>query len=199
MTPAGVAALLGMPMRELAGRTVPLAAVVGSDDELLASMLASSGSWRERFAVLDRWLRSRLASGMVPRPDISDISVMAGWRILQRERAGEAAAGRAGTGSGGAGRVGATAAALGISRRRLESLFQREVGITPGMVARTARFQRAVRMLAAGTALPRVAADSGYADQPHLTREVHALSGLTPAMLRAGLARSFKTPERVGS
>jgi AraC-like DNA-binding protein len=51
-------------------------------------------------------------------------------------------------------------------------------------------------MLAGEVALGRAAVECGYADQPHLTREVRAMSGCTPAELRRHLhlAQSFKTP-----
>jgi hypothetical protein len=59
---------------------------------------------------------------------------------------------------------------------------------------RILRFQRFIRFIDAlpspssPSSLPdlaAVAADAGYADQPHLTRECKALSGLTPAALSA--------------
>ncbi|MEU4688083.1 AraC family transcriptional regulator [Actinoplanes sp. NPDC023714] len=173
LTPAGVSALLGLPMSALAGSTVPLDAVLGAGDELLAARLAAAGSWAGRFTILDEWFGARLS------PDATaGTLVNAAWHVLQRGHP-----------------VGDVAADLGVSRRRLERDFRRDVGLTPGTVARTTRFQRAVRMLAAGEAPARVAIDAGYADQPHLCREIRARSGLTPAALRAALTHSFKTPE----
>jgi AraC-like DNA-binding protein len=40
------------------------------------------------------------------------------------------------------------------------------------------RFDRALALARAGTPLAEVAATAGYADQPHLAREVRALSGV---------------------
>lgn len=87
------------------------------------------------------------------------------------------------------------AARLGVRRRLLEHGFRQYVGIAPATVARVARFQRAAGMLAGEVALGRVAAECGYADQPHLTREVRTMSGYTPSQLRwhLRLAQSFKT------
>lgn len=58
------------------------------------------------------------------------------------------------------------------------------------MLARILRLQSALSLLRRNGSFPlaRIAADSGYADQAHLTREVHALTGLTPAVVRAQLA-----------
>jgi AraC-like DNA-binding protein len=75
------------------------------------------------------------------------------------------------------------AAALGVSRRRLETLCRAHLGHSPGRIARIARFQRAVGLILRGLPLAMVAAQAGYADQPHLTRESVALAGLTPGTL----------------
>ncbi|WP_433826692.1 helix-turn-helix domain-containing protein [Actinoplanes sp. CA-015351] len=169
--PAGVRALLGVPMPELAGRSVPLADLVGSRESSLVTRLASAPGWGSRFAILDSWLIARSSD----TSDLSEMWVMEAWRRLQR----------------GPTRVGTVATSLGVSRRRLESTFQRRIGLTPGTVARVARFQRATDMLTMGTHLPRLALDCGYADQPHLTRETKALSGLTPTELRRALHRAM--------
>ena len=87
------------------------------------------------------------------------------------------------------------AARLGVARRWLEAGFRRDVGMPPGTVARIARFQRGIGVLAGEMPLGRAAVECGYADQPHLTREVRAMTGCTPAELRRQLwlAQSFKT------
>ncbi|GGN52661.1 transcriptional regulator [Actinoplanes lobatus] len=167
LTPAGMSALLGgIPPRELAGRAVPLADVLGRADAALAEHLAGAPTWAARFRRLDTWLTARLDPNLPEDP-----LVTAAWWRLQR-----------GTGRA---RVGAVAAGLGVGRRHLEVAFQRALGLSPGTVARIARFQRAVGLVAAGAPLSRAAADAGYADQPHLTRDMRALAGLTPGSLRA--------------
>lgn len=171
LTPAGVLALLGVPMRELTDRSVPLGDLLGGRDASLAERLAALPSWTARFDALDTWLASRLRSSS------EDPLVTAAWSRLQRGPTRS--------------RVASVAVSLGVSRRRLETSFQRRIGLTPGTVARIARFQRAVDMIAVGTALPRVATDSGYADQPHLTREVGAFAGVTPTALRDALSAAM--------
>src|SRR5262249_3970784 len=77
---------------------------------------------------------------------------------------------------------------LGWSRRHLAERFRREIGLAPKVAARVLRWEHACAMLARPgrrSRLADVAADCGYADQSHLTREWVALSGLTP---RAWLA-----------
>jgi len=70
--------------------------------------------------------------------------------------------------------------------RQLRRRFHDAVGYGPKTLQRVLRFQRFVRALdACGGAcdLAASAAEAGYADQAHLTRECVALSGMTPAAL----------------
>jgi AraC-like DNA-binding protein len=60
------------------------------------------------------------------------------------------------------------------------------VGYPPRTLARILRFQRflrSARRAGAGRNLAVLAADAGYADQAHLTRESRHLGGLPPAAL----------------
>jgi AraC-like DNA-binding protein len=82
-----------------------------------------------------------------------------------------------------AGRVGA---ALGLDRRTFVPEFKRIVGIGPKHYERVHRFGRAIdaiRQQHPGS-LAAIAADLGFADQAHLTREVvHFAGGITPGVL----------------
>lgn len=85
--------------------------------------------------------------------------------------------------------VGELAAELGVSRRHLERVVSRWVGLSPGRFARTCRLRRAALLLddPVDGSPARVARAAGYADQPHLTREFRALAGLTPGEYRRGV------------
>ena len=75
---------------------------------------------------------------------------------------------------------------LGLGERQLRRRCQAAVGYGPRMLARVLRFRRFLsRAEAAGTAadLAGLAAEAGYADQAHLTRESTRLAGLPPAAL----------------
>jgi AraC-like DNA-binding protein len=168
LTPLGVGALLGVPVRELAGAALPLADLLGGAGEELAERLDAAPDWPARFAVLDEVLAGRLDG----EAGDADMLALRAWARLQEP---------------GPPRVGALAADLGVSRRGLEVRFRRQIGLSPASVARVARFQRAVWMLARGRDLSAAALDSGYADQPHFNREVRALAGLTPTRLCAFL------------
>jgi len=82
------------------------------------------------------------------------------------------------------------AAEVGLSMRQLRRRCQAVVGYGPKTLQRVLRFRRFVSRLDAGLPagqerhdLAVLAAEAGYADQAHLTRECQALAGLTPGAL----------------
>jgi AraC-like DNA-binding protein len=75
---------------------------------------------------------------------------------------------------------------LELSERQFRRRCHAAVGYGPKTLQRVLRFQRFVqRVDASGQALDLAvtASEAGYADQPHLTRECVAMSGLSPAAL----------------
>jgi AraC-like DNA-binding protein len=73
---------------------------------------------------------------------------------------------------------------LGISERSLHRDLVRWSGLTPKSMARILRMQRTLGAIRARRApLAELALHMGYADQAHMTRELKALSGFTPAAL----------------
>ena len=77
---------------------------------------------------------------------------------------------------------------LDVSERQLRRRCQAAVGYGPATLRRGLRFRRFVAWADAGAPggdLATVAADLGYADQAHLTRECTRLAGMTPATLVA--------------
>jgi AraC-like DNA-binding protein len=88
---------------------------------------------------------------------------------------------------GGHPRVAELAARLGISERHLRRLMMDETGISPRHFARIQRFHALLRS-ADCSRRPEWAGLAflhGYADQPHLIREVQDLAGVTPVRLHA--------------
>jgi AraC-like DNA-binding protein len=80
-------------------------------------------------------------------------------------------------------RIERLAAEIGWSRKRLWSRFGSQIGITPKRAAQLVRFDHAAHRLAAGHSAALVAAESGYADQSHLHRDVMAFAGVTPTVM----------------
>lgn len=75
--------------------------------------------------------------------------------------------------------------ALHISERQLRRRTAAAIGLAPKVVQRMLRFQGFLALAHARphARLALLAADTGYADQPHLTRESLRLAGLTPRAL----------------
>ncbi len=81
------------------------------------------------------------------------------------------------------------AAAVAASPHHLSRVFAEVVGVPVSTYRRRLRVRAALERLAGGEAdLARLAADSGFADHAHLTREVRALLGTTPSELRGEVA-----------
>lgn len=78
-----------------------------------------------------------------------------------------------------------TADELGITIRQLRRMLVTNVGLSPKPYQRVLRLRRFLASVERhpGTGLAGAAADAGYADQSHLTRDVRALTGLTPSKL----------------
>ncbi|WDM10415.1 helix-turn-helix transcriptional regulator [Streptomyces lavenduligriseus] len=82
--------------------------------------------------------------------------------------------------------VSATAAELGVGERRLHRRCLTAFGYGPKTLARILRLRRALALARAGTPYAETAIRAGYADQPHLAREVRRLAGMPLGELLAG-------------
>ena len=93
--------------------------------------------------------------------------------------------------------IGALTTQLAISASQLRRRFAAAVGVGPKTLQRTLRFQGYLALaqaastpggpgLMSGGTLAGVAAEAGYADQAHLSRECQRLTGLTPRELLGG-------------
>ncbi|HEV7976500.1 helix-turn-helix domain-containing protein [Amycolatopsis sp.] len=76
-------------------------------------------------------------------------------------------------------RVSAAIGDLAVSERQLRRRFTQAIGYGPATFLRVARLQRAIAR-AGSTTLASLAADAGYADQAHLSRDCRELTGVTP-------------------
>lgn len=170
--PLAARRLFGMPAGELARLSLEGEDVLGRTAPRLRERLAEAGSWDERFAVFAGEMELGRADAPPPgtlgrpRPEVVEA-----WSILTATR------GRI--------RIGELAERVFLSRRRLSTLFAAELGITPKEAARTMRFTHAVSRIGYGVRggaldLAALAADCGYADQPHLDREFRAFAGTSP-------------------
>ncbi len=136
-------------------------------------MLAAPHGRREKFAAAEAWLLEQAGTALPLNSAAAHLAPRLGRPGL---------------------RVRDAVAETGFTERQVLSLFRRWIGVSPKQYARISRFQHAAaiaraswrrgsgawRASAAATRLGRVAAETGYADQTHLTHEFHAFAGMTP-------------------
>ncbi|MFI7544217.1 helix-turn-helix domain-containing protein [Actinoplanes sp. NPDC049599] len=161
--PLGCRTLFGLPAGELAGLDLELADLLGAAGvERLRARLLAAPTWPARFAALDTALTDLARSHDAEvHPEVAYAFrrlLSTGGRLPVRELAGE----------------------TGWSPRHLTDRFRLETGLRVKEAARVIRFDRARRRLTPATPLATVAADAGYYDQAHLTREFRALAGCSP-------------------
>jgi AraC-like DNA-binding protein len=165
LRPGVAGSVLGLPASELRDERPELSALWGRDAARL----------EERIALADASDRRRLLEEAVrplARKAEPDELVLAGLPLLGRR--GSSVAGLART--------------LAISERALRRRFNDAIGYGPKRLDRIIRFRRLLHLSARPLdgGLAAAAAELGYADQAHLTRECRELSGLTPGELIAG-------------
>ena len=179
LRPGAAPALLGLPAGELTGQVLPLDSLWrGAGAELNERLFAASGE-AARLTMLQAFLQQRLPDRTInDRP-----AVMQALQLIGR--------------SEGRRPLREIAAALGVGERRLQQLFQLEVGLSPRAWGRLARLQaclRRLRMLGATPGWVDLALDSGFYDQAHLAREFRSLCGLSPTeFLACAVSGSSKT------
>lgn len=157
--PHGARAFLRFPLDEVAGQILPLEDVWG------------------RFA---REVLSRVAEAQNPIQQIESLLL-----AMLRPVENDAVLNQALDGilrSNGAAAVADLASQAGISRRQIERVFLRKIGIGPKLFSRIVRFQHLLHAPQQDWAL--TAAECGYFDQAHLIHDFREFTGLTPAAWR---------------
>lgn len=163
LAPVAAARLLGLPLEEVANRVVPVDELLGRWSRELTERLAAMAGWDDRLALVEAALQGRLAESAPIPGDLA----MAQARL-------EA--------SGGAVAIAELAREIGCSRKHLTTRFRQVLGLPPKTVARVLRFDRLVRRVNARTraSWAELAAEVGYYDQAHLSRDVSDFTGLSP-------------------
>jgi len=155
--PGGFRPFWGRPVQELADRVLSAAEVFLALDSLPAMA-----------ALADAFLLARLPAA---DPRVAEVTAMVELAAADH----------------GIVRVEQLAARCGVSARTLQRLFAEYVGVGPKWVLRRARLQQAALLADAGTVdWPLLAAELGYADQAHLTRDFTAVVGRPPTRYTAG-------------
>ncbi len=170
LRPGAGPALFGVAADELAETHTALDDLWGSVARSLPDQLASAGSLERALAVFEALLIARLPRVRGIHPAVA--------KALARFAEDPLVP------------IGDVVGECGLSHRTFLTSFVQAVGLAPKVFRRVGRFQRAVKLLGDGVAPASVAADAGYADQPHLTRELVAIGGVTPSALQRAGARS---------
>jgi AraC-like DNA-binding protein len=161
--PAGCWPVLGIPISELTDRVVETCDLHRLGDDSVRDDLHLGASDDARLRIVEAYLLDRVRRG--PAPDARVVQGLAELRTHGNQITVEALAGR-----------------VGVSRKHLVALFQREVGAAPKAVQRVLRFGAIIRELEQ-VSTPHwasLAARHGYADQSHLVAEFRAFAGETP-------------------
>jgi AraC-like DNA-binding protein len=163
--PGAAPTVLGVPAGELRDRRVPLADV---------------------HPALAAHAESLLAGGSPP-----GTALLTAVRAAAGTDAPEPAVRQAARLLAGGTSVADTADALGWTSRTLHRRSGAAFGYGPATLRRVLRFRAALALAGRGVPAAEVAARTGYADQPHLSREVRALAGVPLSqLLPAGGASS---------
>jgi len=161
--PGGFRPFSGAPVGAVTGRFVPVAEFFGEPGRRLAEAVVAADD-AAAVELMDAFLLSygprRTAEG--------DLVAAVVARIVADP---------------GIARVDQLAAEFGVGMRRLQRVFQEYVGVGPKWVIRRYRLHEAAARAADGAGLDLVAlaAELGYSDQAHLTRDFTALIGEPPA------------------
>jgi AraC-like DNA-binding protein len=163
-TPAG-GACLGLPLVELAGRSVALDDILDGKRvrHLVERVTEAPNALCARELVIDLLAELR---------DKPDRLVVRALQMLATSGHDEA-------------RVAKVARSLAISERQLERRFLAAVGVTPKRWQQLNRFHGAITAMRARTVhtLIDTAMDAGYYDQAHFNRDVRRRTGMTPTSL----------------
>ncbi|WP_425307795.1 helix-turn-helix domain-containing protein [Ammonicoccus fulvus] len=162
-------AALGLDATDLTGRVVPAEDVFGDKIKELVDVLVSEPAESIRRELLAAWLIQRINTDFLR--DRTFHVVRNASDLVDR---------------GDFVRVDDLAAAVHVSARTLQRAYGRLVGVSPLWAIRRRRLQRVAERMDRGEAedLAALAAELGFADQAHLSREFRNVIGRSPSAYR---------------
>lgn len=169
LRPGAAVTILGISPSELVDFTVDADALWGRTAVETAERIAASGSPGHAMALLEQLITERASAASSPDPLVTEaVRQLMPW---------------------GAQDVGSLRESLFISERQFRRRLESSIGLAPKTLHRVLRFQGFLALAQfavsqgrdpAADGLGRLAAEAGYADQSHLTRECVRLAGAPP-------------------
>jgi AraC-like DNA-binding protein len=172
--PGGLFPFLPFPVSELLDQHLSLFEVWGSEGTNLRARLLECQLPEIKFLLLENFLWQQRRRDLAFHP-----AVAAGIARLQ------AAPNVA---------IAELCAELGISQRHFIERFHREIGLSPKLFSRLARFQSVMKQLKLNPSRADIAVTGGYYDQAHFNHDFRKFAGMTPS---AYLARVGAEPNHV--
>jgi AraC-like DNA-binding protein len=171
--PGAASPMLGLPVEDLVDLTVRLDDLWGDAATRLAELLAGAPGPDAALELLQRCLVYRQARTHRRDPLLTEaVRRLMPWQPVE---------------------IGTLTTQLAISASQLRRRFRTAVGVGPKVLQRTLRFQGYLALAQAAAGRPvtgrrvaDLAAEVGYADHAHLSRECLRLTGVTPRELLDG-------------
>ncbi|MEU7862682.1 helix-turn-helix domain-containing protein [Nonomuraea sp. NPDC049141] len=160
--PGGFRPLLGGPVSELTDRFVEIGEMYGTAGAALVGQVLAEPDPRAAIGLIEKFL-----VGLGPKRDPLVEEVAALVAAVESDVSMT--------------KVNELATISGRSVRSLQRLFRDYVGIGPKWVIRRFRLHEAAERISQGIDLATLAAELGYTDQAHLTRDFTAAVGMPPA------------------
>jgi AraC-like DNA-binding protein len=177
--PGRAPGLLGLPASELLNLSVPVCEALRRTTGIPAfARVTDQASISARKSALEATMHAWLAHA-----SSEDLPIRAAIRWLAFHPQG---------------RVEALSQFLSMSPRQVHRRFTAAVGYGPKLFQSVIRFQRLINLASSHRGsrnLAGLAADAGYADQAHMTREVRRFSGKTPLGLFPSAACALRLSE----
>ena len=168
LPPHAAYVLFGGAMTELNHDPISLLDAAPEPVNVLLDELRATSEWQHRLAAVDQFLSNQFAASRRSVPP----ELIWAWGAIERSH----------------GQVTTAALARTVcwSERHLISRFRSFFGVRPKSAARRVRFSHALNLMStcSNVDLSMLAAQAGFSDQSHMTREFQALSGATPGALK---------------
>ncbi|MCK9902797.1 hypothetical protein CC117_00120 [Parafrankia colletiae] len=172
MQPGRAQSLLGVPLRGIVDRVVPLSDLWGVAGDRLTDDLSKVGS--DPTAVV----------GLLAATLMDQVRTRSRHDLARDELVRSATIALTSLTSPGS-QVRTTARRLNVSERHLRNLFTDAIGIPPKHVARIARMRHVLAGVSQQS-LTHLAAEAGYYDQSHMTAEFRRMMGVSPGAFLTG-------------